>query len=410
MPAAVSQQLADQIHAFVTQGIDLAQGRLSPASNPLWAELTRVGSELWLDTGDIEAATPLYSREFTALTTNNTLLNKEVQKGIYDQLIHQAAGVLKDLDAQTRVIEIAFILNARHGLRLAQTFGGKVSVELHTDLSHDVARSVAYGKRYYAICPQHFIIKIPLTPAGLIATRELRKAGVPVNFTLGFSARHNHLATAFAAPSYVNVFLGRLNAYVSENQLGDGKNVGEKAMLASQRTVTKVGGGKTRHIAASLRSAQQVADLAGVDVFTMPTAVAAAALKEIKGGWRSHLGDDPAVTWGPGVDPAKIRAHTLWTIGDADRALAERLAAKPPATPAELVEAAKAAGAADLFPQLSAADLKRIADDGKNPKHATWAARIATGELAIDTLLNYAALASFTNDQAAMDERIRKYL
>lgn len=410
MPAAVSQQLADQIHAFVTQGIDLAQGRLTPASNPLWAELTRLGSELWLDTGDIEAATPLYSREFTALTTNNTLLNKEVQKGIYDQLIHQAAGVLKDLDAQTRVIEIAFILNARHGLRLAQTFGGKVSVELHTDLSHDVARSVAYGKRYYAICPQHFIIKIPLTPAGLIATRELRKAGVPVNFTLGFSARHNHLATAFASPSYVNVFLGRLNAYVSENQLGDGKNVGEKAMLASQRTVTKVGGGRTRHIAASLRSAQQVADLAGVDVFTMPTAVAAAAVKELKGGWRSRLGDDPAVTWAPGVDPAKIRAHTLWAIGDADRALAERLAAKPPATPAELVEAAKAAGAADLFPQLGAADLKRIADDGKNPKHATWAPRIATGELAIDTLLNYAALASFTNDQAAMDERIRKYL
>jgi len=408
--AAISTQLADQIAAFVKADIDLAQGRLAPSSSPFWAGLTRVGSELWLDTGDIDAAAPLWTREFSALTTNNTLLNKEVQKGIYDELIHQAAAALQGLDLQTRIIEIGFILNARHGLRLAQRFGGKVSVELHTDLAHDVERSVAYGKRYFAICPEHFIVKIPLTPAGLIATRELRRAGIPVNFTLGFSARQNHLATAFAAPSYVNVFLGRLNAYVADNHLGDGKNVGEKAMLASQRTVTRVGAGSTKHIAASLRGASQVQDLAGIDVYTMPTTVATAAVKELSGQWQSKLGEDYQVTWGPGIDERRLRASTLWSITDADTLLAKRLNDQPPSSPEVLVEMARAAGLADLFPRLTDGDRKRIDADGKIPKHAGWATRIASGELAIDTLLNLAALGSFTADQAQLDDRIRKYM
>jgi transaldolase len=365
---------------------------------------------LWLDTGDMEAAAPLYSSEFSALTTNNTLLNKEVQKGLYDSLIHTVSDELKDLDAQTRVIEIAFILNARHGLRLAQRFGGKVSVELHTDLADDVERSLHYGRRYAAISPRSFIIKLPLTPSGLIAARQLRGEGIPINFTLGFSARHNFIAAAFAQPAYCNVFLGRLNAYVADNQLGDGKMVGEKAMLASQRVVTKVSRGKTKHIAASLRGASQIADLAGIDVYTMPTTVAEAAVRELKPEFTNRVQQDYAVTWGAGVDPKAIRASTLWDLGDADTRLADSLHAKAPATAAELVDRARSCGAGDLFPQLTAADVATIAKDGKIPKHAAWAARIANGELAIDTLLNLAALQSFIADQRAMDERIRKYL
>ena len=134
----ISAERANRIATLAQHGIDLTVGRIRPTSHPLWAALRKVGSELWLDTGDIEAATPLYSSEFTALTTNNTLLNKEVQKGTYDELVRTLAKELQDLDAQTRVIEIAFILNARHGLRLAQTFGGKVSVELHTDAAQAV--------------------------------------------------------------------------------------------------------------------------------------------------------------------------------------------------------------------------------------------------------------------------------
>lgn len=409
-PTVISAERAARIATLAKQGIDLKVGRLKTASHPLWAALKKVGSELWLDTGDIEAASPLYTSEFTALTTNNTLLNKEVQKGTYDELVRALAKELKDLDEQTRVIEIAFILNARHGLRLAQTFGGKVSVELHTDLANDIERSLHYGRRYFAICPEHFIIKIPLTPSGLISARQLRLEGIPINFTLGFSARQNYVAAAFTEPAYVNVFLGRLNAYVSDNKLGDGKMVGEKAMLASQRAVTKVSSGKTKHIAASLRGASQVADLAGIDVYTMPTTVAAASIKELKGDFTNRVAQDYAVTWSSAAEAAANRVSVLWDIAKPETAFAAALRAKAPTSAAELVAMAKANGAGDMFPQLSDADWAVIAKDGKIPKHASWAARIASGELAIDTLLTYAALQSFIADQNEMDDRIRKYL
>ncbi len=405
----ISTDRAARIAALAKDGIDLTVGRLSPTSHPLWVALKKVGSELWLDTGDIDAATPLYSREFTALTTNNTLLNKEVQKGTYDELVRTLAVELKDLDEQTRVIEIAFILNARHGLRLAQKFGGKVSVELHTDLANDIERSLHYGRRYFAICPEHFIVKIPLTPAGLISARQLRLEGIPINFTLGFSARQNYVAAAFTEPAYVNVFLGRLNAYVSDNKLGDGKLVGEKAMLASQRAVTTISAGKTKHIAASLRGANQVADLAGIDVFTMPTTVAAAALKELTPDFTNRVPKDYAVTWNSAAEAVANRVQVLWEIAKPETAFAAALRAKAPTTAAELVALAKANGAGDMFPAPSDADWAVIAKDGKIPKHATWAARIASGELAIDTLLTYAALQSFIADQKEMDDRIRKY-
>jgi transaldolase len=404
MPIAASD-LSARVHDFVLAGIDLGTGR-SFSPSPFWRGLADLGSELWLDTGDLDAAAKLWTAEFTALTTNNTLLNKEVQTGFYDNVITEAARMLGSLDERDKILEIAFILNARHALRLVQRFGAKVSVELSTELAHDVERSIVYGKRYHAICPERFIVKIPLTASGFIAARALGNAGVAVNFTLGFSARHNYLATVFARPAYVNVFLGRLNAYITDNRLGNGELVGEKALLASQREVSALGG--TRQIAASLRSAGQVRDLAGCDVFTMPTAVAEAATKELDGRWSSKRDQDYRVDFS--VDPASIHAEALWSVSPAEQALAAELTQRPPRDAREMVARAQVAGCGDLFPMLSPEDIQRIASDGKIPKHAPWAARIAGGELAIDTLLNLAGLASFAADQRALDERVHRLI
>jgi transaldolase len=174
-----------------------------------------------------------------------------------------------------QVVEIAFILNARHGLRLAQKFGGFVSVELHTDTAHDLEAIVKTGLRYAEIDPQHFIIKVPYTVTGLLGARMLHERGVRVNFTLGFSARQNLFATALAHPDYVNVFLGRLGAYCKDNSLGRGDGVGERAVLSSQKWVKKMNlqySLSTKLIAASLRSAAQLAidtllNLAGLASF-----------------------------------------------------------------------------------------------------------------------------------------------
>src|ERR1041385_5453555 len=200
------------------EGIDLEAGKITAASDPFWKSLRELGTELWLDTGDMEGARAIWAQEFSALTTNNTLLNTEVQKGIYDDLIGRTAKILGGLDEDRQVAEIGIVLNARHGLRIAQLFGVKVSVELHTSLAHDTAATIDVGRRIHRICPERFIVKAPFTAESLLAVRKLRSMGVPVNLTLGFSARQNYLAARFAGPSYVNVFLGRLNAYSADNR------------------------------------------------------------------------------------------------------------------------------------------------------------------------------------------------
>jgi len=405
-----SDQVAT-VREFVKNGIDLESDRIATASDAFWMRLRQTGTELWLDTGNIDAAGRLWTAEFSALTTNNTLLNKEVQKGIYDELIVEASNLLGGLEPQSRVIEIAFILNARHGLKLVQKFGGMVSVELHTDMAHDTERTVAHARRFHDICPSHFVIKVPLTPAGLIATRRLRDEGIPVNFTLGFSARQNYLATAFAGPSYVNVFLGRLNAYVADNNLGDGRLVGEKATLASQRVVKELSQGRaapTRQIAASLRAGEQVLALAGVDVHTIPTAVAEAAWEGQEEQIESKLDCDYEVELAANVSSGGAHIEKLWEVAGAERELADSCNADLPASGEELVSRAHDAGVGDLFPRLDDSDLARIADDGKIPKHEVWSEQVRDGRLAVDTLLNLAGLAAFATDQAALDERIRR--
>ncbi len=402
--------LARKLHDLARRDVRFGEDRVAAPDVAWWRSVAATGTRPWLDTGDLDEAGKLWCASFAALTTNNTLLNKEVQKGLYDDLVREAAGLVASLPPAQRVIEVAFLLNARHGLRLASRFGGRVSVELHTDLADDVERSVAYGRRYYAICPEHFIVKIPLTPAGLLATRQLRAEGIPVNFTLGFSARQNLIAAALSAPTYVNVFLGRLNAYVADNGLGDGINVGEKTTLASQRAVrarTATRLVPTLQIAASMRSGEQVVSLAGVDVHTMPIAAAVGALKT-GGPVHDRTGDDPAVVLAPAAAHAGLDG--LWTIGSNELALADSLEQQPPATPGDLVARCAAHGLGGLFPALNPDEATVIASDGKIPKHARWAARIAAGTATVDGLLTMAALASFTADQAALDERIRRFL
>ena len=243
--------------------------------------------------------------------------------------------------------------------------------------------------------------------------RRLREDGIPVNFTLGFSARHNFVATAFGAPSYVNVFLGRLNSYIADHQLGDGKLVGEKAVLSSQRVVKNLSQNNrepTLQIAASLRAAGQLPYLAGIDVFTMPVNVAAAAKQELSGEWESSIENEYTVHLNDGINGLDLRIDTLWEISESDRRLTDSLVTAVPQTAEEIVDRAHDMGAGDLFPKLSEEELAQIADDGKIPKHEIWGDRIKSGELAIDTLLNLAGLASFESDQQALDNRIEKLI
>jgi transaldolase len=398
--------LSTRISDFIWK--NLSEKHVASKSDLFWESLVNTGTELWLDTGDVDEAEANWSSEMAALTTNNSLLNNEIQKGIYDVFISEAKAVVRDLPQEERVKEIAFILNARHALRLAQKFGGLVSVELHTDTAHDIKAILNYGRRFHDICPEQFIIKVPYTAEGIIGARLLKDSGIKVNFTLGFSARENVLVTRVARPDYVNVFLGRIGAFMVDNKLGDGSGAGEKAVIASQNWVTGLSAEnpwQTKQIAASLRNYEQLELLAGVDVFTMPPKVAASGHKELKGKFTSRTHENYDVSMFDSAKDAHI--EKFWEVNDKVLKLSERLASKIPASGTELIHIAHEAGCEDMFPFLSKEERSFIASDGKIPVYPRWAKRISEGKIAPDTLLTLAGLASFTGDQEKLDQRIR---
>lgn len=415
-------RLAQELTAFCKNAVSQPQqSRESFASSPLWKAAAATGTSLWLDTGDVDAAKALWTREFQALTTNNTLLNKEVQKGLYDELVPDVAALVRGLDKSmpeaTLVQEVAFVLNAVHGLKLVRTFDADVSVELHTAIANDVESSYQYGKRFHAICPDRFVVKVPLTPSGILAARRLHDDGIRLNFTLGFSARQNYLIALLAQPTWVNVFMGRINAFLADNKLGDGVNAGEKATLSSQRVLRRLKqnpGIDVRQIGASMRSGQQCFDLLGLDVFTIPTAAAKEFVekKPALDTLKDHTKDDPKVTFANGVDAKKDRLDVFWEVDDTFEKAMCKLAAVEIETlsPESLVGWLGEYGVGDLFPQLSADEQARVAKEGKIPVHASWKDRVQKGTASWDGILTAAALASFTQDQKALDERITRLL
>ena len=401
----MDQSYNEKVREFILSGVN----EIKTEGNPdvFWQSLRSTGTELWLDTGDMNEALANWTGEMSALTTNNTLLNNEIQKGIYDSFIPSALKLVAGLPKEEQVKEIAFILNARHGIRLATRFGGLVSVELHTCTAYDIDAIVRYGLRFHNICPKQFIVKVPYTPEGLLGARKLKEQGVRINFTLEFSARQNALVTMIAKPDYLNVFLGRIGAFVADNGLGDGTGAGENAVLSSQdwvTTLSKDNKWRTKLIAASLRNYSQLELLAGTDVYTIPPKVAAAGRKNLSGKFSNMLGNFYDV---PLNDKAKnLGIEKFWEVSKSVVDFGKSIDSNVPSTGEEFVKRAHAAGLGEMFPVLNEAEKKRISDEGKIPVLSSWIDMIKKGTIAPDTLLTLAGLASFTSDQKQLDERV----
>jgi transaldolase len=403
-------QIAEIIHRIAVEGFSPKGGESFPG-DPALARLRELGSRLWVDTGDAEKARSVWHNDLSALTTNNTLANQVVQTGIMDEAIRETVEALRksglNLSQQELITEIGFVINCRIALRLVETFQTHVSVELHPDMSRDIEKSLSYARRYYRINPQHFIVKIPLTPEGYLIVRRLSREGIPINYTLGFSARQNYLAARLSNPEYVNVFLGRLNAVVKDNRIGDGSYVGEKVTVAAQRAVDQVRKEhaviRTRLIGASIRDGRQVAALAGLDVLTIPPS----ALQDFLG-----MNPDPKqivncreTDFTPGIDPAALpRFQPLWDVDAPFKKAVESLLQKDlDILRGEDVIACFEAQGISFFHRYTPEEVTAIQKQGKIPRLSDWA------EIhPLDDLMTQSALQSFAVDQEALDGRIRK--
>jgi transaldolase len=117
---------------------------------------------------------------------------------------------------------------------------------------------------------KNIVIKVPLIPEGLKATKILSKEGIKTNLTLCFSATQALLA-AKAGATYVSPFIGRLD---------DIGAVGMD-MIRDIKTIFNNYGFKTQIIVASVRNPLHVLDAAkiGADIATVPYAILKALAK-----------------------------------------------------------------------------------------------------------------------------------
>lgn len=390
-------------------------GKPEHTSKEKFVWLRELATRLWLDTGDSSAAEEVWSPELEGLTTNNTLVNQVVQTGAMDGLVGYAARKIRaarpDITERDLVIEIAFLVNAKIALGLVEKFGTHVSVELHPDLASDIPSTLAFARRYYEINPDYFYIKVPMSPSGFIAARILSEEGIQINYTLGFSARQNYLATRFSKPRFVNVFLGRLNQLVEQNRLGSPDNIGERAALASDEMVKSVRAASTdiptQQIAASIRNGEQLVTLAGVDVLTIPPKAAAEYLqmditKEdvYQCNWRDleiNLNHERAVEVDSLTQLWEISPQFISFVEDAIKQGDQM------ETGDDLIELSRHHHVA-LFHDWNSNDRNAIREKGKIPDTTDWPG------VPVDELMTISALEAFAKDQAELDARISRLI
>jgi transaldolase len=135
---------------------------------------------------------------------------------------------------------------------------GPVSAEV---IAQDTAGMVKEG-RLLAKIHEHVVVKVPLTAAGLGATRILSDEGIKTNVTLCFQASQALLAAA-AGATYISPFLGRV-----DDISGDGMELISEIVdvYANDPDIT------TQVLAASIRHPLHVAQAArvGAHVATIP--------------------------------------------------------------------------------------------------------------------------------------------
>ena len=90
---------------------------------------------------------------------------------------------------------------------IAEICDGPISAEV---TSMDSEGMIKEGLALKSELPENVIIKVPCTPEGLIATKELSSRGIGVNVTLIFSASQALMA-AKAGAMYVSPFVGRID-------------------------------------------------------------------------------------------------------------------------------------------------------------------------------------------------------
>jgi transaldolase len=187
--------------------------------------------KLFLDTANLEWIKKLNQMGLVdGVTTNPSLVAKE--PGEFEEII---VGICKEVK-------------------------GDVSAEV-VSIVHD---GMVTEAKHLSSLATNVVVKIPITPEGLRATKTVSSMGVRVNMTLVFSANQGLLA-AKAGALFISPFIGRLD------------DIGQRGMEVVEDLV-KIRdnyGLKAQVLVGSIRHPQHVLEAAkvGADIATMPPEV-----------------------------------------------------------------------------------------------------------------------------------------
>ena len=137
--------------------------------------------------------------------------------------------------------------------------------DISMEVIGDTSNMISEGKRLYKKYGKVATIKVPCTPNGLLACKELSDDGINVNVTLIFSQAQAVLS-AKAGATYVSPFVGR----VDDNSFGGLCLVKDIANIYNKQKVFE-----TEILAASIRNVRDVgrAFEYGAHICTIPPAV-----------------------------------------------------------------------------------------------------------------------------------------
>ena len=173
---------------------------------------------------------------------------------------HFKTGLIDGLTTNPTLIR----KSGRNHEEVYQEFKDIGLTDISMEVIGDTGNMISEGKRLYKKYGKVATVKVPCTPNGLLACKELTADGIKVNVTLIFSQAQAVLS-AKAGATYVSPFVGRV----------DDNSFGGLCLVKDIVNVYRVHGVKTQVLAASLRGVRDAARAFeyGADIVTMPPGV-----------------------------------------------------------------------------------------------------------------------------------------
>ena len=173
---------------------------------------------------------------------------------------HFATGLIDGITTNPTLIK----KSGRDPLEVYQELKDLGITDISMEVVGDADEMIKEGKGLYDTFGDCCTVKVPCSPDGLRACKELSEAGIKVNVTLIFSQTQAILASK-AGATYVSPFVGR----VDDNSFGGICLVKDIVNVFKEHFVT------TNVLAASVRNVRDVGRLFehGAEIVTMPPAV-----------------------------------------------------------------------------------------------------------------------------------------